>query len=150
MNLVAKMKELNTGGIILINNRVYNSINMLKTVVNLVTNINEYKVLEVIDEPILRSIRTSEWVKKGYKGYTKPWKISIHTRIYKMNEFGVIGEYKLFLEASNTYKRVVLGIFDSKITAEEFKNEFYKGGKIVTLVYCNNKNTKDWYEDKEG
>lgn len=139
------MRELNTGGIIDINGRVYNSSNMLKTLTGLVTVVKTFKVVEEIQDPILRSIRTAEYTKKGLKGYTKPWKLCIHLRIFRTLEFGRIPEYKAFLEASNTYKRVVLGVFDSKMEAEEFKTQYYPNG-IKILVYSSNKNTKEWYD----
>lgn len=146
MKFIEQLKELNTGGIILIDNRVYNSSNMLRTVVSLVTSLQQYKVLEVIEDPLLRSIRTAEYTNKGLKGYTKLWKVSIHARPFKRLEHSDMGEYKMFLEASNTYKRVVLGIFDSQMEAEEFRVQYYKNG-VKWLVYSSNKNTKEWYEE---
>lgn len=147
MKFIEQLKDLNIGGIILIDNRVYNSSNMLRTVVNLVTTLKDFRVVEVIEDPLLRSIRTAEYTKKGLKGYTKPWKLSIHARPFKRLEHSDIGEYKMFLEASNTYKRVVLGIFDNIQEAEEFKKQYYKGNRINGLVYSSNNNTKEWYEE---
>ena len=148
-SFIRELKKLNTSGIITVDHVVHNCSSIAGTLFRLLpelTDRSKIKILEInIADPIIRSIKAGIWKDLlELKGYGKPWVLKNSVRRVDGSS-KYLDDTKAFLEASNTYQSLVLGVFSSLEELEKFRNEFYPSNKIRSVVIASNEDTKKYY-----
>jgi hypothetical protein len=89
-----------------------------------------------------------EYKSKGYRITShKPrnWSINISIKKYKPNARQMrVDTHKVFIELKNTYRTIVLGIFETRSEAIQWKNHYLFD---IQYVICYNHLTRQWYEE---
>lgn len=105
----------------------------------------ETKLLEVESNSLNRKLKYNTWCEyyrnKGFtlvRDYT-PIKFKVITRIKHSNSCKVVVE----LVATRNDK-IVVGVFNKVSYAEEFVNKYYPNGEVKKVVYCGNKETREY------
>lgn len=157
-NMISSLKSLLCPGIVVVghsNIHILSSNNPLESLLRLLPKLSgEEKILEIIPEgdTTTRSILVSQISKRytdmGHNVVTMVpnWSVRIKVDLYSPSVVAHFsGEYKAFVEVYNSYQRVVVGVFNTRIEAEEFYNKYYSN-KFFDLVYASNKLTRKYYE----
>jgi hypothetical protein len=155
MNL-NNIKQLAMPGVCVIysNKNVFiiNSGNMLSSIVQRIHTFDIVKDITPCSNTIFRSILYNKLYKKykdrGYRILShKPrkWSIKLSVKKYRVTLRPEAPDvYKVFIELKNTHSSYVLGVFDTRTEALEWKKKYLLKIEYVT---CYNNLTREWYEN---
>jgi hypothetical protein len=106
----------------------------------------EYKLLEVIPDPINLYLKHGEWHSKyadeGWKLYNKR-KPTKYTLLSTIEQYHIV----VYLKGQSG-SRTIVGVFGKVNESEEFIKNFYPDrNKVRQVIFCNNKETKKYYKN---